>query len=298
MASWSKAEYILRSLTKIRNKRWEYFVVSRIYHKLDDDDIEFITQQLVRLPNGRRALTDMYFPQFDLHLEVDEGHHLREFNAEADEYRSRDIVLVTKHGIERILVALIVDGQARERPLQLVKHDVDAFVEKVRAYKTTQVQQGIFRPWNFDDRYSPKQYIDRGYVAVADNVVFRLQADALRCFGFEGEGYQRAVWKIHDDSGDVVWFPRLYSHGVWENEISPDGKFIYERATNDESRQSIQAQLQSPGENYIIFARAINELGHALYRYVGTFRMNTQESNQDVIRFDLVRDVENIRRRE
>ena len=69
----SKQDYIYRSLKKVSHKGWETFVISRIIHGLDDDDIEFVTQQLVRLSDESRALTDLYFPQFDLHVEVDEG---------------------------------------------------------------------------------------------------------------------------------------------------------------------------------------------------------------------------------
>ncbi|WP_323716132.1 AbaSI family restriction endonuclease [Paracoccus aminovorans] len=78
----SKDDYILRSLSKTRHKRIEHFVVNRIYHLLDDPEIEFVCQQLVRRSDGP-ALTDMYFPQFRLHLEVDEPFHER--NVEADQ---------------------------------------------------------------------------------------------------------------------------------------------------------------------------------------------------------------------
>jgi len=46
--SITKTEYILRSLKKITHKKWEFFVISRILHGLSDDEIEFITQQLMK----------------------------------------------------------------------------------------------------------------------------------------------------------------------------------------------------------------------------------------------------------
>ncbi len=39
-----KTDYILRSLTKTSKKRWEHYAVTRIYHLLNDPDIEFVCQ--------------------------------------------------------------------------------------------------------------------------------------------------------------------------------------------------------------------------------------------------------------
>ena len=35
------------------------------------------------------------------------------------------------------------------------------------------------------------------------------------------------AWKIPDGTDDVVWFPRLYPHGMWHNELADGGKKIY-----------------------------------------------------------------------
>ncbi|MGB0960310.1 MAG: AbaSI family restriction endonuclease [Halocynthiibacter sp.] len=64
----TKDEFILRSLSKIQHKQWELFVVSRIINGLvmDDGDVEFVCQQLIRRSKERYALTDLYFPQFGI----------------------------------------------------------------------------------------------------------------------------------------------------------------------------------------------------------------------------------------
>lgn len=56
--------YYARLLTKLRNKKYEFYVVSRIIHLLNDTEIQFTTQQLVRKEDGGRYLIDLYFPQF------------------------------------------------------------------------------------------------------------------------------------------------------------------------------------------------------------------------------------------
>lgn len=86
---------------KNKNKKYEAYVVTRIIHLLNDFTIKFATQQYVTRPEGR-ALTDLYFPQFNLHIEVDEGHHFNSANIAADKLREADIINATGHQIIRI----------------------------------------------------------------------------------------------------------------------------------------------------------------------------------------------------
>lgn len=87
-------------LSKINNKKYESYVVSRIVHLLNDTEIQFIPQQLVRKPDGKRYLIDLYFPQFKLAVEVDEPYHNSQ--VEEDELREREIIELTNSDFQRI----------------------------------------------------------------------------------------------------------------------------------------------------------------------------------------------------
>lgn len=291
---FTKKDYILRSLKKVAHKRWEYFIISRVIHKLDDDHIEFVTQQLVRCKNGQRALTDLYFPQFNLHLEIDEPHH--NGSVAADERREQDIVDETGHEMIRIR---ILDERGIERELPEVRVETDSFVERLRSEKNAQQKSGTFSPWDFEHRYDPKRIIAMGEFSVSDNVLFRTQVDAMRCFGFTGKGHQRGIWKVRDGSGDMLWFPRLYEHGMWRNELCKEGKVIYERAINEDGRASIRKQRkefeENPNQNLIVFAKARDSLGFQLLRYVGTFRVNLADLSEDHLSFNRERVSETVR---
>ncbi|KPF64271.1 AbaSI family restriction endonuclease [Porphyrobacter sp. AAP60] len=295
----NKTNFILKSLRKISHKGWELFVISRIIHKLDDPEIEIVTQQLVRLPNGKRALTDLYFPQFGIHIEVDEGHHFQK-NAEGelglayvpdDEMREQDIVQITGHEVRRIPV---VDGKGAHMDYSDVAALVDVEIDFIRSEKQVQLARGLFEPWDFESRYDPQRIIEKGSICVADNVLFRRQVDALRCFGFTGVNLQRGVWTIPDGSGDTVWFPRLYRHDCWLNELTDGGKVIYERAMDDRGRSSIQDQRRdyekNPDRRFIVFAKGKDALGANLLRYVGVFKPDLQNSTDEVLQFNLVQD--------
>ena len=96
----TKLEFISRQLAKAEGKRYEHYVVTRIWHLLNDTRIKPVTQQFITRPSGR-ALTDMYFPQLEMHIEIDEGHHKKQI--EADKLREADIINATGHTIFRLM---------------------------------------------------------------------------------------------------------------------------------------------------------------------------------------------------
>jgi len=278
----TKDEYILRMMIKISKKRWEFFVISRIIHGLDDLEIEFVTQQLVRLPNGGRALTDMYFPQFGIHIEIDEGQHFSFEHTEADKKREQDIVSVTEHDIWRISAAEKDSaGNIKPLPLHLIAIKTDEIIQKLKSLKKTHQQKATFVPWDFEGRYDPYSYEGMNEICITQNVLFRKQAEALRLFGYTGGNYQRGVWHLKNESNSFVWFPRLYRQDNWNNELSADGQKIFERPTSEKTREYYETSSQRSLEasNRIVFARAKDVLGNVLYRYVGTFKFNKAESS-------------------
>ncbi len=286
-----KSEYVLRSLQKIINKKWELFIISRIIHKLDDHDIEFITQQLVRREDGTRALTDLYFPQFNIHLEIDEPAHLN--NLDDDNRREQDIIFRTDHDIIRIQIS-------ENEELSSINNKTDEFIELIKKKKQELVKNKDFEAWEFETKYKPDRFIAKGYFEISDNVLFRKQVDAIRCFGVDHAGWQHGEWQIPDGSGDHLWFPRLFRHGMWTNKLIDGGKVIIEHAEDENGRASIQKQKEryraNPNRCQIIFAKAKDALGANLLRYVGTFRANLDKSTDDYIQFDLVRDREILKR--
>ena len=287
-----KSEYVLRSLQKIIKKKWEFYIISRIIHKLDDPEIEFITQQLVRLKNGKRALTDLYLPQFNINLEIDEPSLYHE--SDIDNKREQDIIFRTDHDIFRIKIS---EGDG---DISIINSKTDEFINKLEGQKKKLVKSGEFYPWDFENQYNPERFIEKGCFEISDNVLFRKQIDAMRCFGFTGLGWQRGTWSVPDGSGDWLWFPRLFEHGMWHNELCEEGKVIREGAINENGMTSIQKQISDhrkhPDRHLITFAKAKDALGQNLLRYVGTFKANLPESSDTCIKFDRVRTSENLRR--
>lgn len=264
-----KKEYIIRQLGRARSKKYEAYVITRVIHLLNDFSIQFVTQQYVTRPNGR-AQTDLYFPQFGFHIEVDEDQHFNNTNIEADKIREADIINATGHEIFRIDVTKSFDE---------INTQIDTAVNKIKAMK----QGASFIPWDIDSEFQSATYIDRGYIDIKDNVAFKTIKDACNCFGHNYEGYQRAG-ATHPDHNVLLWFPKLFPNGKWNNQISPDEEVITERHEDDEiAKQHVSSHVHNK-EKYkhqrIVFAKVKGNLGDVLYRFRGQYRLDLIDSNE------------------
>lgn len=276
-----KSEYIAKALS-LQRKKWENLIVSRIIHRINDYDIEFVCQQYVRLANGGRALTDIFFPQFKVHLEIDEPHHVVADASFRDQIRMQDIVDATKHEIERISIySEFGSSQFALRPIRDIFNDADRFADRIIADRDELKREGRFRAWDFEGRYRSKRYLERGYLDVEDGPAFQTQMDALQCFGYKGGHYQRATWAVPDGSGRTVWFPKLYENIDWRNSLSNDGLKIVMEPITDVAKKRSGKKLLNP----IAFGHSKDALGNTLYRFVGCFELNLIETKDDYIVF-------------
>ena len=105
-----------------------------------------------------------------------------------------------------------------------------------------------------------------------DNVVFSNHRDALRCFGYKGGHYQRAVWRIKD-SIKAVWFPKLYKNNTWNNSLSNDfTKIIMKKNDN--------TKIKKPKKHeWMVFAHYKDLLGQIVYKFLGEFHTSLEESD-------------------
>jgi very-short-patch-repair endonuclease len=263
-----KKEYIIRQLGRTKNKKYEAYVVTRIIHLLNDFSIKFITQQYVTRPEGR-ALTDLFFPQFGVHIEVDEGQHFNQINIHEDKIREADIINATGHTIFRIDVT---------KSFNYINEQIDKVVNKLKKMR----QESSFIPWDIESEFTSMTFIKRGYIDIVDNVSFKTIKDACNCFGHNYTGYQRAG-ATHPDPNVKLWFPKLFPNGEWDNQISSDEEIITERNEDDEiAKQHISNHINNK-EKYkhqrIVFAKVRGNLGDILYRFRGQYELDVENSN-------------------
>lgn len=263
-----KKEYIIRQLNRAKNKKYELYVITRIIHLLDDNDIKFVTQQYVSRPDRKRALTDLYFPQFGLHIEVDEGQHFLEENIELDKIREADIINITGHEILRIKATESLD-------------EINEEIRKIVKYiKECKINNNLFIPWNIEKEFNSETYIKLGYIDVSDNVAFKTIKDACNCFGHDYLGYQKAGASYPRDENTILWFPKLFLNGEWNNKISEDEEIIFEKHMDEKKAQEhVLRHLKQNKDKRIVFAKVKGNLGDILYRFRGLYQLDRKESN-------------------
>jgi hypothetical protein len=270
-----KTQYILSRLRKLTYKRWELFVISRIIHRLDDLSIQFVCQQMVKLPNDQRKLTDLYFPQFGLHLEIDEAGGHKGENAQREDFlREEKIVETTGDSITRIPT---YGPDGKDLPYEEVADTVDRFVALLRRRKQDALRAGTFAPWDMSRFSDPTPYHGKGSIHVSDNAAFTHQITALQCFGFTGKGWMKATWPVGD--GRAVWFPRLFPHQDWNNRVfkTDDGEMLIEveRFSGGPLDAAHPDAAFEPFDSRIVFARNTDSYGTTLYRFIGVFKMDS-----------------------
>ena len=260
-----KRDYITRQFSRTEKKRFEHYVVTRIWHLLDDLTIKFVTQQYVTRPNGR-ALTDMFFPQLKIHIEIDEEQHKK--NIEWDKLREVDIINATSHEICRVDVT---------KDIISINKEIDCIVKKL---KVTKKQIEDFKEWDIKAEQNPQTYINSGVIRVEDGVAFRKMIDAANCFGNNYKNLQGGGAKHPFELNKSIWFPKLYINKDWRNKISDDEETITEICEDQTFRQKhIDKHINSPIHNRIVFARVKSPLGDVMYRFKGEYQLDMNATN-------------------
>lgn len=265
----NQLDYITRQLSRAQKKRFENYVVTRIWHLLNDLELKFTTQQYVSRPEGI-ALTDMYFPQLGIHIEVDEPHHKKQI--EKDEIRELDIINATGHQLCRIDAS---------KDLTSINQQID---EVIQIIITTKENNLNFKPWDFEADYNTQTYIDKGFIDLTDDCAFRTMVDAANCFGYSYK--PKGIWtggvRHPKENNTIIWFPKLYENNGWNNSISDDEDLIKEISLIQENIiPHIERTLAEKIYRRIVFARVKSPLGDIMYRFKGLYELDLTSTNNE-----------------
>jgi hypothetical protein len=264
----NKKEYIIRQIGKTNKKNYENYVVTGIWHLLSDLNVKFITQQYVSRPNGGFALTDMFFPQINFHIEIDELHHKRNF--ENDRTRETDIIDATNHSIQRIVITEDLDA---------INHQIKETVNVILCLISNLKKENKFENWDFDKEFDPNYYKTKGKISVEEGAVFKQIAHACNCFGHNYDGYQKGWATNNLDNTQYLWFPKFYDNDDWDNEISEDGLLITERCKTEDLKEAYFNRIIHENIERVTFPRVKDNLGFILYRFKGVFKIDKELSN-------------------
>lgn len=270
-----KLDYMAKLFRKISHKRFECYVVQRIWHVLNDDRVKFVIQQYVRLDKeDKYALADLYLPQLGIIVEVNEAYHIAsERQKEIDAIRNAEISKTTD------AIVRIVDCT---KSLSDIHSQIDDIVTLIRQKVQEQKSLGRFKPWGGEDTLTVAYHKNKGYVKVMDDEYFRTIDDICETFGTKAKhrGFLRAGGADipgHDDH--KLWFPSVTNSSRWHN-VLVDEETIYEYNekdnTNNKHFEGIISNHNLPKR--VTFFKEKDDLGFNFYRFVGVFELDYEES--------------------
>jgi len=259
-------------LAKIANKPTEAYVIGRIWHRLDDVRVRFVLQQYVRRKEGY-ALADLYLPQIGLIVEVNEGYHEEPSQRQKDELRNREVADATNADVWVIKASGSLDE---------IHTQVDDVVAEIR--KRVAALGDSFLPCNYSiTRSTPEYYKSRGFFSVNTEDWLPTIDDISAVFGTRPKhrGFLRAsAVAVPGKKDEIVWWPQP-KHKVWHNELSKDGRFIYEynKRSEEERKNHVEHWMAHPQQR-ITFMKEVAYGVLPTYKFVGVFRINPQLSKE------------------
>lgn len=279
-----KIDYLVKIFSRTKRKDYENYILNAVWQKIDYLDIRPVTQQYVKGDDNNYYLIDLYFPQINVGVEVDEAFHKN--NREADLIRE----LTIEEKLSSIRQTNLFELKRIDAALSL--EELTQRIEIVAAEIKEKIQVDKITGWDWD--ISIQEHIKKkGYISVDDFHHFRLIKDVANELFFKNyKGYQQAIFKITlNDEPAQVWFPTISTkekeeHSQWLNYLNEDWSIITEKNIREDG----QSMSHSLREVRVVFAKIKDNFGRFSYRYIGNFRLMELSENQRVRTYKKISD--------
>lgn len=267
----SKLDYICRSLSKGTSKVYETYVVNAIWQRLNNDNIEFITQQYV-FKDGIRSYIDMYFPQIRLAVEVDEMYHNTACQINSDNKRMERIQLASLDSLisepEIKFERIHIGDENGQFPLEKIENRINEVVEAIKK----RYKEAGSPKWVYGSAEKLKAIKKTGKLKRGISLLF--MTEIMELFGRHYKAAMQCYYKIQDNL--YVWSPWLSSSSLedcqWNNTISNDLNVIVER-DRDGKKKTIES-CKWDRENHVkrlVFLHYKDPVGSSARKFLGVY---------------------------
>lgn len=268
---------------RTKGKKYENFIVNAIYAKVDNPDLMPVTQQYVRNPKDSRKyyLLDLYFPQINFGVEIDEGQHMSDECQVLDKARTEAIKSAIGYEEARISIVDKRTGQKRSYPE--ISKDIDLIVLRIK--QKIDDLGGV--KWVTNDEKKRSLGIIKngpGIFDIKQDVTYRSITEIYNiCGGCRGTGkdaksLQKGFYKLNNQY--YLWVPTLTvednaTDTKYNNYLSEDGTVITEINNNPKGWDNY------PGNrNRVVFMRMKDMYGRSCIRFIGVFQYQKGDSKQ------------------
>lgn len=276
-----KFEYILAQFHRTWNKKRENYCIERIITRINNPNLQFVTQQMFRRGEKRIALADLYFPQLQLSVEIDEEYH--KSTEEKDLARTEDVIGAMKR-LETV-VPFAPEELRIKAGFEQTLESINAQIDDIVAMILHRIE--VLPELHWDTvQLTPEEYIQQGRITADENASFRTIWDVSKLFskGYK-ERCQRSWFDAQSDESSIkVWCPKVKIEGYdlripYDNEITVDCNYIYESAkeNNDAFVNEYISSLKSKEIRYV-FPRYRTQSGEYFYVFKGVYQLDIEES--------------------
>lgn len=276
----AKLDYITRVFQKTSLKRYEHYVITRLWYQLDDDEIKLVPQQYVNRNNKQYALTDIFFPQIGLHIEVNEPAHYNSVERiNTDNKRRDEIIDKTSHWVKTIDCCKDKKG---------IDAQIDSIVEIIKNRIKQQKLSNSFNIWNPENEFKPSYFKSKGFIDCNEEVNIRTADDICELFDVSPQKIKRGFLRKgaieHPKINDIlIWWPFENNRsGGWNNSINTDKNEILEKNSNLEKQQghtwhNIEVEKR---KRRLVFYKHKDDLGFQFYKFVGLFSLDMEKTKE------------------
>ena len=275
-----KLEYVVRSLSRGTNKKYETYVINAIYQKVNNPNLIIETQKEIRLENGYRPLIDFFLPQLNIAIEVDEGYHANEEQQKRDIWREKSInSQIGKPCIgDSIQFERVVAHDATLEGLNQRIDEVVSLIKDKLLKRTT--------PLVWKSRVEIIEEIKkRGTIEVDD--CFDNNVEIINIvYGKNLKGWRKAGYRM-------LWFPvisdkdeeeHLSNRASWQNFFNSTHSIIYERSIEESTNHNKKEWAlndEKSGSKRIVFVRDRDSFGKPRKRFAGVFKASGWDDNKN-----------------
>lgn len=236
-------------------------------------------QQYVSRDLHRYALTDVYFPQIGLHVEVNEpAHYESEDNIIWDLKRRKEIETNTGHQV------FVIDCRQDIIGIHL---QIDQLIVEINSAIKKQKLTGVFKSWSPEDEYNPNYWKDKDSIRVSDDISFFTIEDICLLFDADYQktkrGFLRKGAIVNPRNiNQIIWWPSERSRSGWLNKFDEESETITETHSDPKKKSDHYYHHAQVSQIRICFFHNKNILGLTNYKYFGVFTNDIEKSNPEI----------------
>lgn len=268
---------------RTKRKDYENFIVNAIYNRVGNYELIPVTQQYVRSVDDSRKyyLMDLYFPQINYGIEVDEMQHTHEYHKILDEEREeaiREAIGCTERRIE--LYHKVEEGSnAVMRSFEEINSQIDEYVQEIKELIEEKKCQGKSIRWQSNEERKERVVkVDKTF-DIEDDVEYKGATELYNLLnGRDLINWRRCSFRPNSDY--IVWVPHLavkdengemLGKDGWVNCLSNDRKTIIEIDTEDNLKASPERDFI---EKRVVFMKMRDKYGKKCCKFIGVFAPN------------------------